>query len=188
MSLEIIRIVEDDRLQARLIDQSLRQAAFRTNVAHDGPTAMQDIWRNRPALVMLDIMLPGMDGMELCRRLRKDPQTKHIPIIMLTAMGSEEQRVAGLNEGADDYITKPCNARELTARVKAVLRRSHRNTSECDEDDNLVLEGQLFVVNLRGRRLTLSDPEWRVLRRLASNPAWSSLARSCRHSSGEMMH
>lgn len=169
MSLEIIQIIEDDRTQARLIDQALRQASFRTNVAHDGPAGMQDIWRNKPALVLLDVMLPGMDGMEVCRRLRKDPQTKHVPIIMITAMGSEEQRIAGLDEGADDYIAKPFSAKELAARVKAVLRRSQRNLQELDEEEDLVLEGQLFVVTFRGRRLTLSDLEWRALRRLATS-------------------
>lgn len=169
MSLEIVQIIEDDRTQARLIDQALRRASFRTNVAHDGPAGMQDIWRNKPALVLLDVMLPGMDGMEVCRRLRQDPQTKHIPIIMITVMGSEEQRIAGLDVGADDYIVKPFSDKELAARVKAVLRRSQRNVQEVDEEEDLVLEDQLFVVTFRGRRLMLSDHEWRALRRLAIN-------------------
>src|SRR3954469_17080381 len=123
MSLELIQIIEDGHDQAQLMDQILRKASFRTNVAFDGPTGIQDIWRLKPALVLLDLILPGMGGKDICTRLRNDPQTKSMGIILVTAMGSEDYKVAALDVGADDVITKPYSSRELVARVKAVLRR-----------------------------------------------------------------
>ncbi|MBK8379322.1 MAG: response regulator [Nitrospira sp.] len=107
MGLEIIEIVEDDQGQAKLLDQILRQASFRTNVAFDGPSAMQDVWRIKPSLIMADDNLPGLTGREMCKRLRQDPSTKYIPIILLSGYSSEERRVEALDGGADDFIVKP---------------------------------------------------------------------------------
>jgi DNA-binding response OmpR family regulator len=169
MALELIQIVEDDLAQAGLLDHALRKARFRTNVAHDGLRGLDDIKRLHPALILLDVMLPEIDGYELCQRLRRLEDTSKIPIIMLTALGSEEHRVAGLEFGADDYIAKPFSPREVVSRVRAVLRRTGAPSggSERYLDGQLVLEECLVMVRLRGRRLELSEPEWLVLRRLA---------------------
>lgn len=169
VSLEIIEIVEDDQSQAKLLDQILRQASFRTNVAFDGPSGMQDIWRIKPALIMADDNLPGLTGREMCKRLRQDPSTKHIPVIILSGFSSEERRAEALDGGADDYIVKPYTATELLARVRAVLRRAHQEPAQ-DEDlaEDLQLTDTLYVAMYRGKSLTLSAQEWKALRRLAN--------------------
>ncbi len=169
MSLEIIQIIEDDPTQAKVLDLTLRRASYRTNVAFDGQTGLEDVQRLQPALVLLDLMLPGMDGREVCRSLRRDPKTMDIPIIMITALGSEDHRVEGLEIGADDYMVKPFSAPELLARVKAVLRRVHPPAQSATNGlgDDLVLEEDRFVALFRGKRVTLSGPEWKLLQRLA---------------------
>ncbi|MBS0171117.1 MAG: response regulator transcription factor [Nitrospira sp.] len=169
MGLEIIEIVEDDASQAKLLDQILRQASFRTNVAFDGPSGMQDVWRIKPALVLADDNLPGLTGREMCARLRQDPSTKHIPVIVLSGFASEERRAEALDGGADDVIVKPYSSTELLARVRAVLRRT-RHTQAQDEDlaEDLTLAESLYVAVYRGTRMTLSAHEWKALRRLAS--------------------
>lgn len=167
--MEIIQIIEDDPDHARLLDHALRKARFRTNVAYDGEIGMRDVKRLRPAVILLDVMLPGADGYKLCKRFRQDPETQATPIIMITTLGTPEHRVAGLELGADDYITKPFSPREVVSRIKAVLRRARllADGKETYLDGELVLNENRFIVSLRGKRLQLSAPEWRVLRRLA---------------------
>ena len=169
MGLELIQIIEEGQEQARAIDQLLRKASFRTNVACDGPTGIQDIGRLKPALVMLDLLPPGMSGKEICARLRGDPQTKSMGIIVMSAMASEDHRVAALEAGADDVIAKPYTGREVVARVKAVLRRIAATAPMGDEemDDDLVLEETQYVVSFRGLRAILTTAEWMILARLA---------------------
>lgn len=169
MSLEVIQIIEADQDQARAVDQVLRKASFRTNIAFDGQTGIQDIWKNRPALVVLDLMVQGIGGKDLCRRLREDPQTKSMGIILVTALTSEDYRVAGLESGADDILTKPYSPRELVARVHAVLRRLAASTPESldDLDDDLTLDATQYVATFRERQLVLTRPEWQSLLRLA---------------------
>lgn len=168
VAMEIIQIIEDDSAQAGLLDFALRKARFRTNVAHDGENGLRDVQRVIPSLVLLDVMLPAMDGHEVCRKLRSDPVTQAIPIIMISALGSEEHRLAGLDLGVDDYIPKPFSPREVVARVRAVLRRSRtREQSPVYLGGALVLEESRFVVTYYGRRVHLSDREWRMLRLLA---------------------
>lgn len=169
MGLEIIQIVEDDQSQAKLLDQILRQASFRTNVAFDGPSAIQDVWRIKPSLIMADDNLPGLTGREMCKRLRQDPSTKHIPIIVMSGYSSEERRVEALNGGADDFIVKPYSATELLARVRALLRRCRQSQAQDEElGEDLALTDSLYVAVYRGRTLTLSTHEWKALRRLTS--------------------
>lgn len=169
MSLEVIEIVEDDRSQAKLLDQMLRQASFRTNVAFDGPSGMQDVWRIKPALIMADDNLPGLTGREMCIRLRQDPSTKNIPIMVMSGFSSEERRAEALEAGADDFIVKPYSATELLARVRAILRRSrHTPAQEEDLAEDLELAETLYVAKYRGKQMTLSAQEWKSLRRLAS--------------------
>ncbi|MFO0729917.1 MAG: response regulator transcription factor [Nitrospiraceae bacterium] len=141
MGLELIQIIESDQAQARQLDQVLRQASFRTNVAFDGPSGMQDVWRIKPAMIITDDNLPGLSGRDLCRRLRQDPATKHTPLILLSGYSSEQRRVEAFEEGADDFILKPYGGGELIARVRAVLRRCQRSTSQEDDlDENLTFE------------------------------------------------
>lgn len=169
MALEIIEIVEDDQSQAKLLDQILRQASFRTNVAFDGPAGMQDVWRIKPSLIMADDNLPGLTGREMCKRLRQDPSTKHIPIIVMSGFSSEERRAEALDAGADDVIVKPYSGAELLARVRALLRRCRQSQAQDEElAEDLALTENLYVAVYRGKHLTLSAHEWKALRRLAS--------------------
>lgn len=169
MSLELIQIIEDGHDQAQVMDQILRKASFRTNVAFDGPSGIQDIWRLKPSLVLLDLILPGMGGKDLCARLRNDPQTKSMGIIFVTALSSEDHKVSALEVGADDVIAKPYSSRELVARVKAVLRRIAVPTVTVDEEleEELVLQETQFVISFRGRPMVLTRAEWIMLVRLA---------------------
>lgn len=169
MGLEIIEIVEDDQSQAQLLDQILRQASFRTNVAFDGPSGMQDVWRIKPSLIVADDNLPGLTGREMCKRLRQDPSTKHIPIIVMSGFSSEERRAEALDVGADDFIVKPYSGTELLARVRALLRR-YRQSQAQDEElaEDLALADKLYVAIYRGQKMTLSTHEWNALRRLAN--------------------
>lgn len=169
MSLELVQIIEDGHDQAQVLDQILRKASFRTNVAFDGATGIQDIWRLKPALVLLDLVLPGMGGRDICARLRTDPQTRSVGIIVVTALGSEDHRVAALDLGAGDVISKPYSSRELVARVKAVLRRVSTPAQTVDEelDEELTVEETQYVISFRGTRVVLTQPEWTILLRLA---------------------
>lgn len=169
MGVELIQIIEDDPDHARLLELALRKARYRTNVARDGEVGLQDVKRLNPSLILLDVMLPGMDGHDLCRLLREDDKTQATPIIMVTALGSEDHRVTGLELGADDYITKPFSLQEVVARVRAVLRRGRvlAQPVKIPLEDDLVLEDCCFVVSFRGKSLTLSGHERQILGRLA---------------------
>jgi two-component system alkaline phosphatase synthesis response regulator PhoP len=123
-SVSHILIVEDDKDIADLIAHYLQKAGHAVDAAASGTAALAKIKAARPALVLLDLMLPGMDGLLVCQTLRRDPETAAIPIIMLTARGEEAERIAGLELGADDYVTKPFSPGELVARVSALLRRA----------------------------------------------------------------
>lgn len=168
MSLEVIQIIEADEEQARTVDQILRKASFRTNIAFDGPSGIQDIWKNRPALVIMDLMTPGIGGKDICRRLREDPQTRTMGIILFTALTSDDSRIAGLESGADDILAKPYNPRELVARVRAVLRRIAAGMPEQldDLDEDLSLDAIQYAISFRGRPILLTKPEWQTLLRL----------------------
>jgi DNA-binding response OmpR family regulator len=172
MSLEVIQIIEDDHLQASLIDREVRKAGYRTNVAYDGKTGLDDVHRLRPSLVLLDVMLPGMDGHEVCRQLRADSGTEAIPIIMMSALGTEEHRTTGLQIGADDYVVKPFSLNELIARIQAQLRRTKQQADRrpVSRAGEVTLEDQEVSALFRGRRIALSGIEAVLLRRLAGTP------------------
>src|SRR5215207_9511589 len=131
-----VLIVEDEPDIAEGIRYNLEREGLRAVVAATGEKGLEIALdkNNPPALVLLDLMLPGMSGAELCRRLRREPQTRRTPVIMLTARDSESERVAGLELGADDYVTKPFSVRELIARVRAVLRRTEESAATRYED------------------------------------------------------
>lgn len=162
----MIHIIEDEPHHATLLDRALRQARFATTLAADGHTGWENVQRLMPSLILLDLMLPGMDGQEVCRLVRSTPSTRHIPIIMLTALGTEEDRIAGIEMGADDYVVKPFSPREVVSRVQAVLRRSQEPVSAATalSDASITVQGPYFVVSLEGRQLTVSSMELALLR------------------------
>lgn len=121
-----IMVVDDDEIVARTIERTLRAGGFQVVVVHSGVEALRAARRNPPDLMVLDVLMPGLDGYEVCRQVRDDPLLNNLPILFLTAKGKEEDRIAGLQAGADDYIGKPFNLDELYLRVRAVLRRTQR--------------------------------------------------------------
>jgi len=161
-----VLIVEDEQDIADLVKYHLEKAGLPARTLGDGKQALELIVREPPDLLVLDLMLPGMDGLELCRRLRADPATQEIPIVMLTARGEEVDRILGLEMGADDYVPKPFSPRELVARVKAVLRRRSRPAAP---DETPVVAGGLRLdpvrheVTRQERPVELSAMEFRLL-------------------------
>jgi DNA-binding response OmpR family regulator len=159
-----ILIVEDDPDLAEGLRYNLEREQFRTRVAPDGEQALRDALdpRNPPALILLDLMLPGMSGLELCRRLRREPATRRTPIIMVTARTSEADVAAGLDLGADDYVTKPFSVRELVARVRAVLKRAD-GEARTYEDEQLSVDFAGMRVSCEGREVRLTRKEFALL-------------------------
>ena len=141
-----ILIVEDEQEIAQLIEQTLTKESFSCRIAHNGLTALEIFKEQQPDVVILDIMLPGLDGLEVCTRIRQQPYDKDPYIMMLTARGEEIDRVIGLSTGADDYLVKPFSPRELVARVRALLRRSLRQVVQ--EDSSQIYRTKHFVVDL----------------------------------------
>ena len=167
MTDSLVQIIEVEPLHADLLDRALRQAQFGTALAADGPSGWNDVQRLLPSLILLDLMLPGMSGHDVCRLVRRTPATRHIPIIMLTAVGSEEDRIVGLEMGADDYVVKPFSPREVVSRVRTVLRRTHeirRQDRDPFPDPSITIQGPFFLVSFQTRQVTVSDTELRLLR------------------------
>ena len=164
-----VLIVEDDPDIAEGLRYNLEREGLETRVALTGEKGLQAALdaRNPPALVILDLMLPGMSGTELCRRLRREPSTRRTPIIMLTARTSEADRVAGLDLGADDYISKPFSVRELMARVRAVLRRADETATARYEDSRLSIDFDDMRVVCDGAHVRLTRKEFSLLTTLA---------------------
>jgi DNA-binding response OmpR family regulator len=167
-------IIEDDADIATLVGMYLGEAGFQVNYASDGADGLAAFIRERPDIIILDVMLPSMDGYEVCRRVRQIAST---PVIMLTARQREEERIVGLDLGADDYVTKPFSPRELVSRARAVLRRAATNTTQtpAERPSQLTL-GDLTVrldarrVELRGQTIDLTPKEFDLLVTLASAP------------------
>ena len=166
-----VLIIEDDPDISESLKYNLEREGLSTIVAATGEQGLADALneRNPPILIMLDLMLPGMSGTELCRRFRREPLTRRTPIIMLTAKSSESDRVAGLDLGADDYITKPFSVRELLARVRAVLRRLDENASQNYEDDHLTIDFADIRTICNGRKIKLTNKEFSLLSVLAKS-------------------
>jgi len=164
-----ILVVDDDHTVREVVVSYLRAAGHTVSEAEDGEQALQAM-REAPAdLVVLDLMLPGIDGLEVCRRLRDQGD---VPIIMLTALGGETDRVVGLERGADDYVTKPFSPRELVLRVDGVLRRTGEKTAPASPvvDGDLVVDATQHVATLAGQTLQLTVREFDLLRFLVANP------------------
>ena len=161
-----ILVVEDDPDIAELVEHHLTRAGFSTRVVGTGTDALAQI-RQRPDLVVLDLMLPGLSGLEICRKMRSDPQTAAVPIIMLTARAEEESRVQGLELGADDYVTKPFSPRELVARLRAVLRRTQPyGPDKILRFGALVVDLDRHEVSEDGRPVRLTAKEFLLLQYL----------------------
>jgi two-component system alkaline phosphatase synthesis response regulator PhoP len=161
-----ILVVEDEEDIADLVKYHLEREGFTARTVADGKRALDLIVRDHPDLIVLDLMLPGLDGLEVCRRLRAQSATQGIPIIMLTARGEEVDRIIGLEMGADDYMPKPFSPRELVARVKAVLRRTATPVSPSEAPvsaGNLRLDPARHEVTKNDKRLELSAMEFRLL-------------------------
>jgi DNA-binding response OmpR family regulator len=166
-----VLVVDDDHTVREVVVSYLRAARHDVEEAVDGEQALTML-RDRPVdLVVLDLMLPGIDGLEVCRRVR---ETSDVPVIMLTALGSETDRVVGLEHGADDYVTKPFSPRELVLRVDSVLRRAGERASPVEAatvtDGDLVVDASRHVATLAGRELSLTTREFDLLRFLVRHP------------------
>ena len=166
-----ILVVDDEVDLVELVSYNLKKEDFIVDSASDGKSALAKIKKGKFDLVVLDLMLPGIQGMELCRLVRNDPDTAGLPIIMLTAKGEEVDKILGLEMGADDYITKPFSPRELVARVKAVLRRSEKKiVTEKVIIDDMEIDKERYAVTIKGRPITLSATEFKLLLYLAERP------------------
>lgn len=175
MANEYILVVEDEDEILELLRYNLERAGYRVRGAQSGEAALQAAGDDPPDLVLLDLMLPAMDGFEVCKRLKGDVRTRHVPVLMLTARGEDADIVAGLELGADDYLTKPFSPRVLLARIKAVLRRQTEDQAETDEPltvGDLRIHPGRHEVTLRKRPVELTVTEFRVLSLLARHPGW----------------
>ena len=164
-----ILIIEDDADIAESLKYNFEREGLPATIAATGEAGLSAALNEResPRLIILDLMLPGMSGIELCRRLRREPATRRTPVIMLTAKASESDRVAGLDLGADDYITKPFSVRELLARVRAVMRRADETMGKTYEDDHLIIDFDDIRVVCDGTKVKLTNKEFTLLSVLA---------------------
>ncbi len=165
MAKEKILVVDDEKSIAEAVTYTLKQEGFRTTIAHDGAKALELARRELPDLIVLDWMLPEVDGLEACRILKQDAKTAHIPVIMLTVKSEETDKVLGLEMGADDYMTKPFSSRELVARVKAVLRRRNAAASvELVQIGELRVDWGKHLVWVTHKPVALTSKEFDLLR------------------------
>ncbi|MBL50974.1 MAG: DNA-binding response regulator [Candidatus Marinimicrobia bacterium] len=175
MSKKHILIIEDEKDIAELLEYNLGAGGYYTYVANNGETGLKVARKQNPDLILLDLMLPGIQGLDVCRIIKTDEDTKNIPIVMLTALGQEENIVKGLESGADDYITKPFSFKILLARIKSVLRRGKL------EEQDLNKEIKIFDVTIKPRTreviisnafIELTFTEFQILHLLSSHPGW----------------
>ncbi|MEN8233058.1 MAG: response regulator transcription factor [Thermodesulfobacteriota bacterium] len=179
MTKKTILIVEDDEDIQQLVGFNLIKAGFQIDYADSGEQALDKVRHQEPDLILLDIMLPGIDGIEICKILRSDNQLSDIPIIMMTAKGEESDISSGLDLGADDYITKPFSPNILVSRVKAVLRRKARESLQQSTDRNeviklhgLIIDPVRHEVTVAGSPVNLTPTEFDILKLLAHKAGW----------------
>lgn len=175
MSDELILVVEDEADIQELLEYTLMQAGYRVDVTDRGEEALDLVKEHAPSLLVLDLMLPGLDGLEVCRRLKADEATQSLPVIILTAKGAEEDVIAGFDAGADDYITKPFSPKVLSARVAAVLRRSADHGPDAEgavSFGDIRIHPGRFQVHVGDEPISLTHTEFRILQFLASRPGW----------------
>jgi len=171
---KIILVVDDEKDIVELVAYNLEREGYQIAKAYDGHQALRYIRENQPDLVILDLMLPGISGLEICRLIRKKPETEGLPIIMLTAKSDSVDKIMGLEIGADDYLTKPFNVRELLARVRAVLRRWEIRAELEDVDKisfkGLAIDFRTYEVTVEGKKVDLGPTELKLLRFFIMNP------------------
>jgi two-component system phosphate regulon response regulator PhoB len=170
-----ILAVDDERDILELLKYNLSKDGYKVVTAESGESALEVIRESNPDLILLDLMLPGMNGLEICRVIKENAQTKHIPIVMLTAKGEEADIVAGLEIGAEDYITKPFSPRVLLARMRAVLRR--KASVESGKNDMIRIQGIEIdpgrrEVRIKNKAVDLTFTEFNILQFLARRPGW----------------
>jgi phosphate regulon transcriptional regulator PhoB len=174
-----ILVIDDEADIVELVAYNLKKEGFNVDTAHDGEQGLKKIGSKRYDLIFLDLMLPGIQGVELCKMVRNNPDTSRIPIVMLTAKGEEIDKILGLEVGADDYITKPFSPRELVARAKAILRRAEQTVEtvhEPVEDESILrikdmtIDKERFIVTVGDRQIKLSATEFKLLLFLAERP------------------
>ena len=165
---EKILIVEDEKDIIKILEYNLKKEGFRVIDARDGEDALDLAVREHPDLILLDLMLPGIDGLEVCKSLKKESKTSSTPVIMLTAKSQESDKVIGLELGADDYITKPFSPRELIARIKAVLRRATEKEKlpEIFQAGDLKIDFAKISVNVKDKSVELTSKEFELLKTL----------------------
>lgn len=173
MSAKTILVVDDEQAIAEAVKARLESEGYDVLVAYDGPAALELHAKHSPDLVVLDLMLPGMDGLDVCRAMQLEGWT---PVLMLTAKTEEADKIAGFEVGADDYLTKPFSLRELVARVQAILRRRDRMVAPVEPDDGLielsglVIDRQRRAVTVDGQDIALTPIEFEILLALAESP------------------
>ncbi len=171
-----ILVIEDEPPIIELLEYNLRREGFRVEIATDGEAGLAFLEQNPVALVLLDLMLPGIQGLDVCRILREKSRTRALPIIMLTAKAEEADKILGLELGADDYVTKPFSVRELMSRVRALLRRTQALRIEAEAEAGTILRGGLtidqstYTVTVEGRVLRVSPTEFKLLKVMAARP------------------
>ncbi len=175
MTKGMICVVEDEEDIRDLIELQLKREGYQTVSSASGEGGLELIREKLPELVLLDLMLPGMDGFDVCRALRSDKSTRDIPVIMLTARGEEADIVTGLEIGADDYITKPFSPRIVVSRIKSVLRRGSRNSSDNHgiiEYGSIYIDQPRHIVKVDGKQVDLTATEFKLLSFLCKRPGW----------------
>ena len=173
---ETVLIVEDEQDIANMIEYNLRREGYATRITATGEEALSSIASAAPDIALLDLMLPGVDGLEVCRQLKQDSRTRDIPIIMLTARSEDVDTITGLELGADDYVTKPFSPKVLTARIRTVIRRSRKTSSDSKGRRIKVHDIEIDVprheVKCGGEKMPLSATEFDILVFLSKNPGW----------------
>lgn len=175
MAREQIMVVDDEESILELVAYNLTRDGYRVTCLATGEAALERARSELPDLIVLDLMLPGVDGLEVCKRLKSDAATSHIPIVMLTAKGEDADIVVGLELGADDYVTKPFSPKVLVARLRAVLRRKARKLpgeAEVVKVHELVISPGRREVLAKGKPVELTNTEFRLLHLLARRPGW----------------
>jgi len=169
-----ILIVDDEQDIVELVSYNLEKEGFKTVKAFDGEAALKMVKTQKPDLIILDLMLPKMNGLDVCRAIRGNPETASVPIIMLTAKGDEVDKIIGLEIGADDYITKPFSVKELIARVRSILRRLHDVEKNAGQEEfqyeGLTINYASCLVKVNGKQVTLSPTELKLLFFFSRNP------------------
>ncbi|OGI10066.1 MAG: DNA-binding response regulator [Candidatus Margulisbacteria bacterium GWF2_35_9] len=168
-----ILIVDDEKDIVELIKYNLIKSSYETIVAYDGKDAIKLIEKNKPDLILLDWMLPGMDGIEVCKHVKGNRELNHIPIIMVSAKGEEFDKVLAFEIGADDYVPKPFSMKELLARIKAHLRRNNQLASDADlmVFDDLIIDKTKYEASIKQIPLNLTKTEFDLLHSMANNPS-----------------